>query len=63
MGINNCDYKCEECDTVFEHVKKNAKQAFPANHKLKCPECGSKKTNRVWAGKVNIVYGKDFLKW
>lgn len=42
------EYRCEECDelfTVTESISKHEGRKRP-----KCPECGSKKTSRMFSG-------------
>jgi putative FmdB family regulatory protein len=36
------EYRCEECDCIFEHLVLNDKDAEP-----KCPTCCGKRTKRL----------------
>lgn len=52
------DYKCQECDTVFEFSRETGAN-FPENNILECPECQSKKTKRVWSfGFFDVAEGE-----
>jgi len=39
------DYKCEECGKVFEVFRRFAE----LDEEVKCPDCGSEKTERVFS--------------
>ncbi|ERI93569.1 putative regulatory protein [Clostridiales bacterium oral taxon 876 str. F0540] len=43
------DYKCEKCDSSFFEIVKSTEE------KVKCPNCGSESTKRIYKGKF---YGK-----
>ncbi|MDO4574387.1 MAG: zinc ribbon domain-containing protein [Planctomycetia bacterium] len=44
-------YKCDACGHEFEEI-----QSFHAPTKMKCPECGKKKANRVIGPCAGIVF-------
>lgn len=51
------DYRCTNCNYVFEVSKKKVMDDWPT--KVKCPECQSKKTKRVYGiGDFDVCEGK-----
>jgi DNA-directed RNA polymerase subunit RPC12/RpoP len=42
------DYKCEDCEKVFEISKKSIMDDFPEKGELECPECKSTNTYRTY---------------
>ena len=50
--MKNCDYRCVNCDTLFEFTKDKIEDSFPSNPE--CPECKSKNTIRKSWGNIVI---------
>lgn len=43
------EYRCKECEHLFT-VTQTISEHESHKGKPKCPECGSKKTERLWSG-------------
>jgi putative FmdB family regulatory protein len=50
------DFKCDDCNTIFEIKKNSTFEDFP--DKILCPKCGSSNTWRKWGlGTFEISQG------